>query len=93
VAYNSSGFPATISSEASFDFVGVFLGVAWPEAEEYQIVIKAWRGDQPAYEDQVKTSTRGPVYFDADYRDITRLEFSSKGSWQVVIDDLEFRRN
>jgi hypothetical protein len=93
VAYTSSGFPSTISLDAGFDLAGVFLGVAWPEAEEHLAVIKAWRNNQLVYEDRVRPSTRGPVYFDADYRNINRLEISSEASWQVLVDDLEVRRD
>ena len=90
-AYNSSGHPASIWSDRPFDLGGVYIGVAWPKAEGYDIEIKAWRDDRLVHADRLRGQTAGPVYFDADYRDVTRVEVSSTAYWQVVIDDLEFR--
>lgn len=91
LAYNSSGHPASISSDRAFDFEGVYIGVAWPDAEKHEILIKAWRNDRLAYEDRITGLTTGPIYFDADYRHVTRVEFASGAYWQIVIDDLVFR--
>ncbi len=90
-AYNSSGHPASIWSDRPFDLSGVYVGVAWPKAEAHDIEIKAWQGDRLVHADRLRGQTAGPVYFDADYRDVTRVEVSSAAYWQVVIDDLEFR--
>jgi hypothetical protein len=90
-AYNSSGHPATFGSDRGFDFGGVFLSVARPDAEQHEILIRAWRHDREAYEDRITGTTAGPIYFDADYRNVTRAEFASEAYWQIVIDDLEFR--
>ncbi len=90
-AYNSSGHPATISRTQPFDLAGTYLGVAWPAAERFDVEVKAWRGNQVAYTDRLRASTAGPVYFDADYRGITRVEMRSLGYWQVVLDDLVYR--
>ena len=67
------------------------MGVAWPGAEPHEILVKAWRDDRLAYEDRLRGVTAGPIYFDADYRQITRIEFASAAYWQIVFDDLEFR--
>ncbi len=91
VAYNSSGNPATVSSDQPFDFVGASIGSAWPEGEQYDVVIRAWRGDELVHVDRLGPSTAGPVFFDADYRSITRLELASEANWQFVVDDAEFR--
>ena len=91
VAYNSSGHPAAIASDQAFDLGGVYVGVAWPGAEPHEILVKAWRDDRLAYEDRLRGVTAGPIYFDADYRQITRIEFASAAYWQIVFDDLEFR--
>ena len=91
VAYNSSGNPATISSDDAFDFVGADISSAWPGGEAYDVVVQAWREDDLVHVDRFAVSTTGPVYFDADYRSITRLELSSDAHWQFVVDDAEFR--
>lgn len=90
-AYNSSGHPATIASSRAFDLAGVYLGVAWPRAEPHGIEIRAWRDTRLVYADVVTARTAGPIHFDADYRDVTRVDVRSRAYWQVVIDDLEFR--
>ena len=91
VAYNSSGHPAAISSDVPFDFVGGYFGVAWPAAEQYDIVLEAWSGDSRVAFDTFRGTISGPLYFAADYRSVTRIEISSTANWQFVVDDLEFR--
>ncbi len=91
MAYNSSGHPATIWSEHDFDFAGASLGVAWDQAAEHDVIIRAWRRDDLVREDRIRAATTGPVYFDADYNGITKLEFSHEAYWQIVLDDFEFR--
>lgn len=92
VAYNGSGLPASIEGEQPFDFVGGYFSVAWADAEGETLHIKAWRDGQLQHSDSLELSAVGPVYFAADYRDITRIEFSTEHYWQVVADDLVFRR-
>ena len=91
VAYNSSGHPATLSSSQMFDLVGVYAGMAWPDGERHDIVVKAWRNDTEVYHDRFRGTISGPTYFDADYRSVTRVEFASDGYWQIVVDDLACR--
>ena len=91
VAYNGSGHPAAVAAAEPFDFVGGFVAVAWPGGNQYDVLIEAWRGEELVYADRVSASSAGSVYFDADYRSITRLELSSEANWQFVLDDLEFR--
>lgn len=90
VAYNSSGHPATISSGEPFDFVGGHAGSAWPEGERGDVIVRAWRADRLVYEDRFRVRVAGPVYFNADYRDVTRIEFASSSFWQIAFDDLQF---
>jgi len=90
-AYTSSGHPATLSSPTMFDFVGVFVTSVWPEGGHHDIIVKAWRNDTEAYHDRFRATTAGPIYFDADYRSVTRIEFSSAGYWQIALDDLACR--
>ncbi len=91
VGYNGSGSPGRISSDEPFDFVGAYMGVAWPAAEDYPVTVRAWRGDELIHEDTLELATTGAIYFDADYRSITDLEIASDARWQVVIDDAAFR--
>lgn len=91
VAYTSAGHPATTSSPTPFDFVGANVTAAWPGGEQYNVVVKAWRNETEVYRDTFKATTAGPTYFDADYKNITRIEFASEGYWQIVMDDFVCR--
>lgn len=94
VAYNSSGHPVTIRAlepGGRFDFVGGYFSVAWHNAEGETLTLRAWRGDRRIAEEQFPLSHLAPVYFHADYRDITRLEIETRHYWQFVVDDLSFR--
>ena len=89
VGYNTSGQPVTISKEEGFDFYGGYFGVAWlNEAEGETLEIRAWRGDELIGEEEFHLSALGPFYFDADYRNITKLELKTKHYWQFVVDDI-----
>ena len=88
VAYNGSGHPAAIDSTEPFDFVGGFFSLAWSEVEGETLHIKAWRGERLVHEDQLPLSAMGPVYFDAGYTGLTRLELRTEHFWQFVADDL-----
>lgn len=89
VAYNSSGHPAVLESPDPFDFLGAYVGVAWASAEKGFIDIKGWREDELIYRDRIKARTSGPLKLAADYKDVTRVEFSTEHYWQVVLDDIE----
>jgi hypothetical protein len=91
VAYNSSGHPVKISRDRPFDFLGGYFGSAWlGQAEGETLRVKGWRDDALAYDEDIKLSALGPVYFYANFRNITRLEFATDHYWQFVCDDLEF---
>ncbi|CDX20783.1 conserved exported hypothetical protein [Mesorhizobium plurifarium] len=91
IAYNSSGHPAQVFSDKPFDFTGAYFGAGWDDAEGETLILKAWRGDEPAYEDQLALSANGLVYFAADYSRITRLEIRTLHYWQAAIDDFAYR--
>jgi hypothetical protein len=91
IAYNSSGHPATVSSRTPFDFTGAYFGAGWEDAEGETLRIKAWRGEEVVYEDEVTLSALGPVYFAADYRRITRIEIRTEHYWQAAMDDFAYR--
>lgn len=91
IAYNSSGHPAQVFSDKPFDFTGAYFGAGWDDAEGETLILKAWRGDEPAYEDRLTLSANGLVYFAADYGRITRLEIRTQHYWQAAIDDFAYR--
>ncbi len=93
VAYNSSGHPARISHEKGFDFAGGSFGVAWKRANGEKLHLRGWRGDKLVYEDEIALSNLGPVWFEADYRNITRLDLATEHYWQFVTDDMKIRLN
>jgi hypothetical protein len=84
VAYNSSGTPGVIWSDEPFDFIGVYIGAAWPRGEEKDVVVKAWAGDELIHEDRLRIFRAGPVYFSANYTGITKLD--------IAIDNLSVRK-
>lgn len=90
LSYSSSGHPVFISSDTPFDFVGGYFGIAWPSAEGETIRAKAHRGETLVSEDAFRGSAYGAVYFAANYRDITSIEFTTDHFWQFVVDDMEF---
>jgi hypothetical protein len=93
VAYNSSGHPVTISAQAggSFDFVGGYFSVAWPNAEGEVLELRAWRGGELVAQTDLPLSYLGPVWLDADLRSINRLQLATRHYWQFVVDDLVLR--
>jgi hypothetical protein len=91
IAYNSSGHPAQVFSDKPFDFVGASFGAGWDDAEGETLLVKAWRGEDLAYEDELPLSAMGPVYFAADYRRITRIEIKTLHYWQAAIDGFTYR--
>ena len=94
VGYNSSGHPVTISTITpgkGFDFIGAYFAAAWPASEGESLLVEAWRGSQRVGQEQVALSYLGPVWFQADYRDIDRLTLTSEHYWQFVTDDMQFR--
>lgn len=89
VGYNTSGQPVTISKEEGFDFYGGYFGVAWRNSAEGETLeVKAWRGEELIGEEEFELSALGPFYFDADYRNITKLELKTRHYWQFVTDDI-----
>ncbi len=94
IAYDSSGQPGYMWTEngETFDFVGTFINVAWPQGEQERVHIKAWRGEELVHHDTLFLRTTGTLYFAADYRGITKLEFSHPNSERIVIDDFTFRK-
>ncbi len=93
VAYNSSGHPVTITGgqgNEPFDFLGGYFSTAWQNAEGETLIVKAWRDDELVAEERIALSHLAPVYLQAEFYAITRLELSTAHYWQFVADDLEF---
>ena len=90
LSYSSSGHPVHIFSDTPFDFVGGYFGIAWPSAEGETIRARAYRGETLISEDAFQGSAYGAVYFAANYRGITSVEFTTDHFWQFVVDDMEF---
>ncbi|MEQ9396316.1 hypothetical protein [Haliea sp.] len=94
VGYNSSGYPATVTSLRPgelFDFVGAYFGVAWEQAEGETLVVEGWRKGDPVYRDELTLSHLGPVWLQADYRGIDELRLETVHYWQFTTDDMTFR--
>ncbi len=91
IGYNTSGYPVLIERTQPFDFLGGYFGVAWPAGEGEKLVVKAWYNDELVATDTFSLSVYGPVWFDAAYMNITRLELATGHFWQFVADDLLFR--
>lgn len=91
IAYNSSGQPAAIWRDKPFDFVGVYIGAAWPAGEDEDVTVKAWRGDEIVYQDMFPISNAGAAFFSADYLAVDKIEFSLANYERIVIDDLKVR--
>lgn len=92
VAYTSSGYPALIYSDRPFDFVGIYLSVAWLQAEGEIGIIESWRGDELVSKDSVKLSALTPVFYNPCLPGITRIRLATQHSWQMVLDDLIIAR-
>lgn len=93
VGYNSSGYPVTVRGlrpGERFDFEGAYFGVAWPQAEGEMLNLEGWRDGHRVYADRIRLSHLGPVWFQADYRDIEQLRLRTDHYWQFTTDDMRF---
>jgi hypothetical protein len=88
VGYSSSGHPVTVSLPAGFDFLGAYFGAALTEAEGETLRVQAFRGGVPVGEEEFTLSSLGPVWFDAEYRNVDRVVFTTLHYWQFVTDDM-----
>lgn len=94
VGYNSSGYPVTITHEQPgqpFDFSGGWFAVAWPAAEGEELLLEGWREGRQLYRDSLPLSHLGPVWVQADFRNIDELRLGTRHYWQFVTDNLLFR--
>lgn len=92
VAYTSSGYPASIFSDTPFDFIGVYLSIAWLKAEGETGIVEAWRGDELIAKDSITLSALAPVFYNPCLSRITRVRLTTEHYWQMVLDDLVIAR-
>jgi hypothetical protein len=90
VAYGSAGQPVTLTRPGGFDFRGAYLGAAQPEAEGETLRAQAYRGGRLVADDEAKLSALGPVWLDADYRQVDRVVLSTRHYWHFAMDDMAF---
>jgi len=90
-AYISSGVPGPVWSDGPFDFKGTYIGVAWSRGEEGEVLVRAWRGEDLVHFDRLKLTNNGSVFFDANYEDITKLEFSHENYERIVFDNFQYK--
>ncbi len=90
VGYSCSGYPVTISRPGGFDFYGAYVGAGLPEAEGETLHAEAFRGKRLVASDNLVLSALGPVWLDADYRDVDRVVLRTRRYWQFAIDDLVY---
>ncbi|MBU1189327.1 MAG: hypothetical protein KKC01_09885 [Gammaproteobacteria bacterium] len=91
IGYNTSGYPVTVERKKPFDFLGAYFGVAWPGGDGENLISKAWHEDTLISTDIIPLSVHGPIWFQANYSNITKLELSTEHYWQFVTDDMTFR--
>jgi hypothetical protein len=92
MAYTSSGNPAELWSERPFGFHSVMISAAWLRGEGETARIESWRGDVLVAADEIVVSALTPIHYAPMLKDVTRIRFSSKHHWQLVVDDLVLAR-
>lgn len=92
VGYNSSGHPITLTSATPFDFHGALVAVAWNGALDAPVRFAAYRDGERVGEESFHASNIRPVWFDANWTGIDRLEISHNSYWQFVLDDITLSR-
>jgi hypothetical protein len=90
--YTSSGHPAELWSDRPFGFHSVMISAAWLRAEGEVAKIESFSGNRLAASDEIVVSALTPVHYAPMLKGITRIRFSSRHYWQLVIDDLVLAR-
>lgn len=86
VSYNSSGYPVILSGSCKFSFIGAYFGVAWEGGENEVLEVRAWRNGSLVSHDLVRLSSFGPVWYDAQLHNVSKVEFRTRSYWQFVMD-------
>ncbi|MGX5842421.1 hypothetical protein ACWGTI_17030 [Mesorhizobium sp. ArgA1] len=92
VCYTSSGHPAEFSSDRPFGFHSVMLTAAWLKSEGETALIESWLGDRLVASDTVTLSALAPVHYAPMLAAVTRVRFSTRHYWQLVLEDLVVAR-
>ncbi|MGX9148226.1 hypothetical protein [Mesorhizobium sp. 128a] len=92
VCYTSSGHPAEFSSDRPFGFHSVMLTAAWLKSEGETALIQSWLGDRLVASDTVILSALAPVHYAPMLAAVTRVCFSTRHYWQLVLEDLVVAR-
>ena len=90
--YTSSGHPAEFDSEKPFGFHSVLLTAAWLKSEGEIALVESWLGDRLIASDAVTLSALTPVHYAPMLGQVTRVRFSTRHHWQLVLDDLVVAR-
>ena len=92
LAYTTQYRPGEVFSKQPFDFHGVYLTTAWQEAEGVEVKVEIWRDEQKVAEDVFNLSALGPIHYQPNISDVTRIRFTSMNGMQVVFDDMTIAR-
>lgn len=92
MCYTSSGHPAEFWSEAPFGFHSVMLSAAWSNSEGETCIVEVWRDDTLVARDEIVVSAWVPVHYAPMLGGVTKVRFSSRHYWQIVVDDLVISR-
>lgn len=74
VAFNAFGYPAWVTSDATFDFNGAYLTAAW---ENQNIQVLGYLGGELKYDVTVPIVTTEPTWYDFNFMEIDTLNFIS----------------
>lgn len=89
IAYSSSGHPASISRDTPFHFHGAYVSTSWLDAQGETLIVEMWHGANKVREDHIQLSIYHPVYYAPEIGNITKIQFSTKHYWQLVLDDVK----
>jgi len=92
MCYTSSGHPAELWRDTPFGFHSVMFSAAWLVSEGEVCIVESWRGDELAARDEITVSALAPTHYAPMLGGITRIRFSSRHHWQIVLDDLVIAR-
>lgn len=93
VAYNGSGLPCELSCDSKFDFIACNVGAAWLNSEGEELIVEAFREERLVQRDVVPLSALGPVSYEPNLSQVSRVRFSTAHHWQFVLGNLTISRH
>jgi len=96
IAYNENGNPAAFSSDTPFTLNGAYLTGAWNNG--LQIIVDGLVNDSVVYSRTVVVDTTSPTWFDFNFQNVTKVNFTSSGGtpahgndfgYQIIMDNLK----